>query len=136
MPLGYGISGASPTGTQPIDLAGAYALERRTEGLGVYPMDVSLRSGSTYMGSSRSVAVVGTAESLEEARLISLSGVDALKGPLRSRRDVASKLDLRNSAGHMKDLRRGTLVLEGACVRRDHAHAVLVGGRHHVVVAH
>jgi len=105
VPLGYGISGASPSEEERIDLDAAYTLQKRTEGLRVYPMDVNLRSGSTYMGTSRSVAVVGTAASLEDARLISLAGVDALKGPLRSRRDVASKQDIRASTQHMRALR-------------------------------
>jgi phosphoribosylamine---glycine ligase len=106
VPLGYGMAGASPGAGGRIDLDPAYALQGRTDGLRVYPMDVALRPGGTYLGGSRSVAVVGVGESLEEARLISLAGVDALGGAVRSRRDVASKLDLRRSAAHMKKLRR------------------------------
>jgi phosphoribosylamine--glycine ligase len=106
VPLGYGIAGASPVEAERVDLNAAYALQRRTEGLSVYPMDVELRGGGTYVGASRSVAVVGVGRTLEDARAVSLAGVDALRGPLRSRRDVASKLDLGRSIAHMRELRR------------------------------
>jgi phosphoribosylamine---glycine ligase len=106
VPEGYGLEGAPLRSGEKIDLKAAYSLQRRTEGLRVYPMDVSLRDDATYMGTSRSVAVVGVAESLEDARLISLTGVDAFKGPVRSRRDIASEKDLGRSAAHMRKLRR------------------------------
>jgi phosphoribosylamine--glycine ligase len=109
VPLGYGISGASPGSPETIDLGPAYGLQRRLDGLRVYPMDVTLEGGSTRLGGSRSVAVVGVASSLEEARVISLAGVDALKGPLRCRRDIASEVDLGRSIEHMKQLRRRSL---------------------------
>ena len=106
VPLNYGIPGSAPLGGEMIDLDAAYAVQKRTPGLMVYPMDVTLRAGGTYMGASRSVAVVGVAPSVEEARELSLSGVDSLGGPLRSRRDVASKEDLYASVRHMRLLRK------------------------------
>jgi len=106
VPLGYGLEGVAVEGGEKIDLRPAYALQRRTEGLRVYPMDIALRDGATYLGTSRSAAIVGVADDLEDARLVSLAGTDSLKGPVRSRRDVASRLDLERSAAHTKELRR------------------------------
>jgi phosphoribosylamine---glycine ligase len=106
VPQAYGIPQAVPVEKERVDLSGAYALQRNAPGLGVYPMDVRLEGGVTYLGGSRSVAVVGTGASLEEARTLSLAGVDALRGPVRSRRDIASALDIGMSTAHMRALRR------------------------------
>jgi phosphoribosylamine---glycine ligase len=106
VPLSYGIEGAAPRGEEKVDFSGAYALQRRIEGLRVYPMDVTLRNDAAYLGTSRSAAVIGVGATLEEARQTSLEGVDALKGPVRSRRDIASKSDISKSAAHMRELRR------------------------------
>ena len=108
VPLGYGIPDSPPAQRDRIDLSGAYALERTTRDLGVYPMDVRLEAGATLLGGSRSVAVAGTADSLEKARAMSLAGIDALRGPVRSRRDIASKLDIEKSIGRMRWLRRSS----------------------------
>jgi len=69
-------------------------------------MDVTLEGGITRIGASRSVAVVGVAATLEDARQVSLAGVDAVKGPVRSRRDIASRSDIESSRRHMRELRR------------------------------
>jgi phosphoribosylamine--glycine ligase len=106
VPLSYGIPGVPARSGERVELAGAYALQKRTPGLMVYPMDVTLREGATYIGTSRSVAVVGVARSLEEARELSLAGVSSLKGPLRSRRDIASRDDIDASVGRMRALRK------------------------------
>ncbi len=105
VPAGYGIPDTVPPEKGVIDLSGAYALQRTRSGLSVYPMDVRLEGGTTYLGSSRSVAVAGTGPNLEEARSLSLAGIDALKGPVRSRRDIGSPLDVRRSVEHMHALR-------------------------------
>ena len=106
VPRGYGIPQTLPVEKERIDLSGAYALRRSVAGLGVYPMDVRLEGGVTCLGESRSVAMVGTRPSLEEARLLSLTGIDALRGSVRSRRDIASPSDLTRSVEHMESLRR------------------------------
>ena len=106
VPQGYGIPGSVAAETETVDLSGAYSLQGKRPGLGVYPMDVRLEGVTTYLGASRSVAVVGTRSSLEEARTLSLAGIDALRGPVRSRRDIASPLDLRRSIEHMDSLRK------------------------------
>ena len=106
VPRGYGIPETLPLERERIDIAAANALQRSSEGLGVYPMDVRVEDGSTYMGGSRSVAVVGARPTIEEARAIALAGVDALRGPVRTRRDIAGAHDLKKSAEHMEALRR------------------------------
>jgi phosphoribosylamine--glycine ligase len=106
VPKEYGISQPAPREPESIDLSGAYALQGRVEGLGVFPMDVRLEGGATWLGSSRSVAVVGTRPSLEAAREVSLAGIDELRGHLRSRRDIASAADILRSVDHMGALRR------------------------------
>ncbi len=106
VPRGYGIPQTLPVEKERIDLSGAYALRRSVAGLGVYPMDVRLEGGVTCLGESRSIAMVGTRPSLEEARLLSLTGIDALRGSVRSRRDIASPSDLTRSVEHMESLRR------------------------------
>ncbi|MDA4114575.1 MAG: hypothetical protein OK474_11060 [Thaumarchaeota archaeon] len=105
VPLAYGIPQAVPAEKERIDLSGAYTLQKNSVGLGIYPMDLRLEGGVTYLGGSRAVAVVGTGPSLEEARTLSLAGVDALRGPIRSRRDIASALDVKRSVEHMRSLR-------------------------------
>jgi phosphoribosylamine-glycine ligase len=57
------------------------------------------------LGSSRSVAIVGVAPSIEEAREISMLGAEAVRGPVRMRWDIASARDLLKSIDHMKALR-------------------------------
>lgn len=107
VPRGYGIPQTAPPEAQRVDLAGAFALQRSLSSLGVFPMDVRLEGETTLLGTSRSVAVAGTCPTLEEARTASLAGIDALRGPLRSRRDIASKTDIKRSLDHMRSLRRG-----------------------------
>ncbi|MGD0636888.1 MAG: hypothetical protein ABSA72_02465 [Nitrososphaerales archaeon] len=110
VPRGYGIPQTLPVEKASIDLTAAFALQRSSEGLGVFPMDVRVEGGSTYLGGSRAVAVVGTRPTMEEARALALAGADALRGPVRTRRDIAGARDLRRSAEHMESLRphRGT----------------------------
>lgn len=107
VPLSYGVAGAEPRADEKLDLAAANALQKRAGGPLIYPMDLTQRDHAVYLGTSRSVAVVGTGDSLENARRASLSGVDALKGPVRSRRDIASGRDVSKSVAHMRALRRG-----------------------------
>jgi phosphoribosylamine--glycine ligase len=105
VPRGYGIPQTLPVEKASIDLTAAFALQRSSEGLGVFPMDVRVEGGSTYLGGSRAVAVVGTRPTMEEARALALAGADALRGPVRTRRDIAGARDLRRSAEHMESLR-------------------------------
>ena len=105
VPLGYGIEGATAGAGDKMDLDRLTRSSSAPKASGYSLWTSSCGGTGTYMGSSRSVAVVGVSDSLEDARLISLSGVDAFKGPVRSRRDIASALDIRRCADHMKELR-------------------------------
>jgi phosphoribosylamine---glycine ligase len=108
VPKEYGTGEISPKMDRFVDLTAAQALEKDSGGrLRVYPMD--LRAGAkdaALMGSSRCVAVVGLAGTIEEARETSMSGARAIRGDVRFRRDIASKEDLDRSASHMRALRR------------------------------
>jgi len=109
VPEEYGTGKEPPGVARPVDLSAAYLLQERLgEALRVYPMDLRLEvDGTTVMGGSRSVAVVGIGGSLEEAREISALGAGAVRGPVRARSDIASREDIRASEDHMDALRRG-----------------------------
>ena len=102
VPNSYGGAGDGDGGSK-VDLATAYALAERQGGrLRILPMDLREEDGATRMGTSRTVAVAALAGSLAEAREISLRGVEAISGPLRWRKDIASAADLARSAAHMR----------------------------------
>jgi phosphoribosylamine---glycine ligase len=105
VPAEYGAPQTAAFQPERVDLSAAYALGRRTRGLGVFPMDVRLERGATWMGGSRTVAVAGTAGTLEEARAISQRGVAAARGRLRWRHDIGSAGDVERSKEHMRALR-------------------------------
>lgn len=91
----------------PVDLSTAYALSKKYgDRIRVYPGSMELRDGKTYALKSRVVGVLGVGDSIEEARIISLEGIDAIKGgALWNRTDVASKQTIKKSADHLKRLR-------------------------------
>lgn len=92
----------------PVDLKEAYKLtEKYGERIRVYPASMELRDGKTYALKSRAVAVVGIGDNIEEARKISMEGIDAIKGgALWHRKDIASKEHIEKSVRHMEELRR------------------------------
>jgi len=92
----------------PVDLTEAYKLAEKYENrMRVYPASMELRDGKTYALKSRAVAVVGIGENIEEARKISIEGINAISGgALWCRRDIASKQHIEKSVRHMEELRR------------------------------
>jgi phosphoribosylamine--glycine ligase len=92
----------------PVDLTEAYKLAEKYENrMRVYPASMELRDGKTYALKSRAVAVVGIGENIEEARKISIEGINAISGgALWCRRDIASKQHIEKSVRHMDELRR------------------------------
>jgi phosphoribosylamine--glycine ligase len=92
---------------QPVDLSEAYALNRKYgERIRVYPGALEIRDRLVYPLKSRAVGVLGIGESLEEARRISMEGIDAIRGgALWSRTDVASEQHIQKSIAHMEELR-------------------------------
>ena len=91
----------------PVDLSAAYELKKKFgDKIRVYPGSMELRKGQTYALKSRVVGVLGVGEDIEEARAVSLEGVNAIKGgALWNRTDVASKQTINKSVQHMKQLR-------------------------------
>ncbi len=91
----------------PVDLAKAYTLKSKYDDrIRVYPASMELRNGTVYALKSRAVGVLGVGESLEEAREISLEGINAITGgALWNRTDIASKQHIAKCARHMKQLR-------------------------------
>jgi len=91
----------------PVDLSAADHLDRKFgDNIRVYPGSMELRDGKTYSLKSRVVGVLGVGETIEEARQVSLEGINAIKGgALWNRNDVASKQTIEKSIKHMKQLR-------------------------------
>ena len=92
----------------PVELEKAYALRRELKNqVRVYPASMELRDSALHALSSRTVAVVGIAETIPEARELSLKGTNAIEGgALWNRRDIASSEHIRKSMEHMQELRR------------------------------
>jgi len=74
----------------------------------IYPGSMELREdGKAYALRSRTVCAVGIGEDIQEAREISLDGLEAIEGgALWYRKDIASKEHISRSIKHMKELRR------------------------------
>ncbi len=106
VPLEYGAPGVKRSEEERIELDDAYSLEEEHDGnIRIFPMDVRYQNETAYVGTSRSVAVLGLGKSIEDARQMSLEGVHALKGPLRWRSDIGSSEDIRRSLNHLKTLK-------------------------------
>jgi len=90
-----------------IDLSKAYALTSKYgDRIRIYPASMELRNGQVYALKSRVVGVLGIGDSIEEARGISLEGINAIRGgALWNRTDIASKQHIAKCARHMKQLR-------------------------------
>ena len=59
-----------------------------------------------YALTSRAIAVVGVAETIQEARELSLTGINAIEGgSLWHRTDIASNEHIKRSIDHMQELR-------------------------------
>jgi phosphoribosylamine---glycine ligase len=91
----------------PVDLSAAHALMRKFgDKIRIYPGSMELRDNRTYALKSRVVGVLGVGKNVEEARAISLEGINAIKGgALWNRTDVASKQTIEKSVRHMRQLR-------------------------------
>ncbi|MCX8149987.1 MAG: hypothetical protein N3D85_00545 [Candidatus Bathyarchaeota archaeon] len=91
----------------PVDLAAAYSLSHKYgERIRVYPGSMELRGNKTFALKSRVVGVLGIGGNIEEARQISLEGINAIKGAaLWSRTDIAAKHHIQKCVEHMKQLR-------------------------------
>jgi len=95
----------------PVDLSQAEKLGvKHGDNIYVYPASMEIREdGLAYTLGSRAVCVVGTADSIQDAREISLEGVHAIKGgALWHRNDIASREHIARSIEHMDRLRSQT----------------------------
>jgi phosphoribosylamine--glycine ligase len=92
----------------PVDFAKAYALKSKYgDRIRIYPASMELRNGKTYALKSRAVGVLGAGESVEEARKISLDGINLISGGgLWNRIDIASKRHIAKCVRHMENLRQ------------------------------
>jgi phosphoribosylamine-glycine ligase len=93
---------------KPVDLTEAHGLsEKYGDRIRIYPAAMELLNGETFALKSRAVCAVGVAENIEEARQVSLEGIEAIKGgALWHRKDVASKQYIEKSIRHIEELRR------------------------------
>jgi phosphoribosylamine--glycine ligase len=91
----------------PVDIYAAYALEGKYgDRIRVYPASMELREDKVYALKSRVVGVLGIGASIEEAREISLDGINTIRGGgLWNRTDIASKQRIVQSVSHMEQLR-------------------------------
>lgn len=94
----------------PVDLSEAYLLANKYhDRIRVYPASMELRNGTVYALKSRAVGVLGVGDSVEEAREISLEGINAIRGgALWNRTDIASKQHIAKCIHHMEQLRQNS----------------------------
>ena len=106
VPLGYG-GYASYSGPAKVDLSGTEKLKGKYgDNLRIYPGSMELRDGETHALKSRTVAVVGIAETLAESREISMEGIRRIDGPLRHREDIALTEHVDRSKKHLEEIRK------------------------------
>jgi phosphoribosylamine--glycine ligase len=93
---------------RPVDLSRAFELTKKYgDRIRVYPAAMELRDGEVYALKSRAACVVGIGESIEEARRVSMEGIETINGgALWHRTDIASKQHIEKSIRHMEKLRR------------------------------
>jgi len=90
-----------------VDLSEAHELGEKHGGrIRIYPASMELRERITYALKSRTVCVVGIGDDIQDARDLSLKGINAIKGgALWHRNDLASKEHIEKSVRHMEKLR-------------------------------
>lgn len=93
---------------KPIDLKKAYEFNRRhPDQVRIYPGSMEKRDGKNFALKSRAVCAVGIADSIEDARSISLEALKMIKGgSLWNRTDIASRAHINRSKKHLEKLRR------------------------------
>jgi len=89
---------------KPVKLEETYKLGDQVR---VYPASMELRDDGIYALTSRAVAVVGIAGTINNARELSLKGIRAVEGgALWNRNDIASSEHIQKSVEHIERLRR------------------------------
>lgn len=94
----------------PVSLSAAYALASKYgDRIRIYPASMETRNGAIYALKSRAVGILGVGDSIEEAREISLEGVNTVQGgSLWNRTDIASEAHIAKCVRHMEQLRHKT----------------------------
>ena len=107
VPPTYGGKEREFSGDKKIYLDEAYRLkEKYGDRMRIYPCSVELRDGEIFALKSRAVCVVGIGDSIQEAREISLKGIEAIKGgSLWYRKDIASEEHIKKSLEHVRKLK-------------------------------
>jgi fusion protein PurCD len=90
-----------------VDLSTAENLVKNSDSIRVYPGSMELRDNGNFALGSRTVAVVGIGDTIQDAREKSLEGIAAIRGGgLWNRTDIAVKAYIDKSIRHMEELRR------------------------------
>ena len=85
---------------EPIDVSGISNPD------GLFYASVDNQNGQLVEAGSRTVAVVGMAESIKDAEAIAEKEVVSIKGPLFHRKDIGTDILVRKRIDHMNTLRR------------------------------
>ncbi|MFT7184073.1 MAG: phosphoribosylamine--glycine ligase [Oceanicoccus sp.] len=75
------------------------------DGARAYFASIDEREGLLYLLGSRAVAMLGIADSLEEAERIAQAAVETVKGPVFYRKDIGTSLLIQKRIDHMSELR-------------------------------
>jgi len=75
------------------------------EGANAYFASVDEREGNIYLLGSRAVAILGKADTLEEAERIAQKGVETIKGPVFFRKDIGTSELIQKRIDHMNAIR-------------------------------
>ncbi|OUJ18185.1 Phosphoribosylamine-glycine ligase PurD [Methanonatronarchaeum thermophilum] len=107
VPMTYGNARKEYTGTKKINLQNAHRLkEKYGENLRIHQGSMIEENGVTKTGTSRTVSTVGIADTIQEAREISLEAIRRIDGALWNRWDIASKEHIQESKQNMKEIRK------------------------------
>ncbi len=91
----------------PVDLSFVENLVRNSDSIKLYPGSMEVRDNANFALGSRTVAVVGIGETIQDAREKSLEGIAAIRGgALWYRTDIAVQVHIDKSISHMEELRR------------------------------
>jgi phosphoribosylamine--glycine ligase len=101
VPEGYGIKSLAGEEIEVDERAIA------NEGALLYYASVNEKDGRIFTTTSRSVAVVGIADSIEDSERIAENAVKHVKGRIHVRHDIAKKVILDAKVARMEMVRRG-----------------------------
>ncbi|UOY10183.1 hypothetical protein [Methanonatronarchaeum sp. AMET6-2] len=107
VPMTYGDAREQYTGSRKIDLKKAQRLRQKYgENLKIHQGSMIEEDGVIKTGTSRTVCTVGIADTIKQARNISLNAVRKIDGPLWNRWDIASEEHINESKQNMKEVRQ------------------------------